>query len=71
MVLAAKDHWRKLLPIYAFILIFVAPFAIFLPTTRYRLPIDFLFAIFASYALLRAWAFSFRWRTRDKLLQVA
>ncbi|MET0988016.1 MAG: glycosyltransferase family 39 protein [Steroidobacteraceae bacterium] len=71
MVLAAKEHWRKLLPMYAFILIFVAPFAIFLPTTRYRLPIDFLFAVFASYALLRAWAFSFRWRTRDKLLQVA
>lgn len=71
MVFAAKEHWRKLLPIYAFILIFVAPFAIFLPTTRYRLPIDFLFAIFASYALLRAWAFSFRWRARGKVLQLA
>jgi hypothetical protein len=69
LVLAARDHWRRLLPIYAFIGIFVAPFAIFLPTTRYRLPIDFLFAIFASYALVRAWAFSFRWRERTRVLQ--
>jgi 4-amino-4-deoxy-L-arabinose transferase-like glycosyltransferase len=71
MLLAAKEHWRRLLAIYAFIVVFVAPFAIFLPTTRYRLPIDFLFAIFASYALLRAWAFSFRWRERGKALQAA
>jgi len=70
LVLGAREHWRKLLPIYAFIIVFVVPFAIFLPTTRYRLPIDFLLAIFASHALARAWAFG-RARTRSKLLQAA
>lgn len=69
--LAARTHARRLLPIFAFITVFIAPFAIFLPTMRYRLPIDFLLTIFASYALVQAWTFSYRWRARDKALQLA
>jgi 4-amino-4-deoxy-L-arabinose transferase-like glycosyltransferase len=44
---------RRLLPIYAYLLTFTAAYAVFLPTTRYRLPLDFFVIIFAAYALKR------------------
>jgi hypothetical protein len=71
IVLAARRYFHRLLPVFAFIAVFVGPFAIFLPTMRYRLPIDFLLAIFASYALVQAWELGYRWRVRQKTLQMA
>jgi 4-amino-4-deoxy-L-arabinose transferase-like glycosyltransferase len=44
---------RRLLPIYAYFLTFTAVYAVFLPTTRYRLPLDFFLIIFAASALKR------------------
>jgi hypothetical protein len=37
LVLFAREHAHRLVPIYVFMAMFVAPFAIFLPTMRYRL----------------------------------
>ena len=53
--MSAREYWRKLIPVYALIVVFVAPFTVFLPTMRYRLPIDFLLAIFAAIPLARLW----------------
>jgi 4-amino-4-deoxy-L-arabinose transferase-like glycosyltransferase len=44
----------RLLPIYAYILTFTGVYAVFLPTTRYRLPLDFFLIIFAANSLKRA-----------------
>jgi 4-amino-4-deoxy-L-arabinose transferase-like glycosyltransferase len=44
---------RRLLPIYAYILTFTSVYAVFLPTTRYRLPLDFFLIILAAYTLRR------------------
>jgi 4-amino-4-deoxy-L-arabinose transferase-like glycosyltransferase len=44
---------RRLLPIYAYLLTFTAVYAVFLPTTRYRLPLDFFLIILAAYTLNR------------------
>lgn len=55
LVLSARTHARKLIPIYLLVAVFVAPFAVFLPTMRYRLPIDFLLGIFAAIPLARLW----------------
>jgi 4-amino-4-deoxy-L-arabinose transferase-like glycosyltransferase len=46
-------RWRKLLPIYAYFLAFTAIYSVFLPTTRYRLPLDFFLVLFSAYALTR------------------
>ncbi|HSD74008.1 MAG TPA: glycosyltransferase family 39 protein [Steroidobacteraceae bacterium] len=56
LVLSAREGARRLVPIYVFMVMFVAPFAIFLPTMRYRLPIDFLLIVFASVPLARLWS---------------
>jgi len=49
-----RSQTRRLLPIYAYILTFTAVHAVLLPTTRYRLPLDFFLIIFAAYALKRS-----------------
>jgi 4-amino-4-deoxy-L-arabinose transferase-like glycosyltransferase len=48
-----RPQTRRFLPIYAYILTFTAVYAVLLPTTRYRLPLDFFLIIFAAYALKR------------------
>lgn len=50
IVLTARA-WRKWLPIYAYFIAMVAPYCIFLPTTRYRLPLDLFLLFFAAYAV--------------------
>ena len=55
LFLSARTHARKLIPIYLLVAVFVAPFAAFLPTMRYRLPIDFLLGIFAAIPLAHLW----------------
>lgn len=45
--------WRTLLPIYAYFATFTVVYSVFLPTTRYRLPLDFFLIIFSAYALTR------------------
>jgi 4-amino-4-deoxy-L-arabinose transferase-like glycosyltransferase len=45
---------RLLLPIYAYMFAFTAVYSVFLPTTRYRLPLDFFLILFAAYALKHA-----------------
>jgi len=55
LVMSARANWRRLVPIYLLIAVFVAPFTVFLPTMRYRLPIDFLLGIFAAIPLARLW----------------
>jgi hypothetical protein len=54
-VMSARKYARELIPIYLLIAVFVAPFTVFLPTMRYRLPIDCLFGIFAAIPLARLW----------------
>jgi 4-amino-4-deoxy-L-arabinose transferase-like glycosyltransferase len=55
LILSAREHARRLVPIYVFMAMFIAPFAIFLPTMRYRLPMDFLLILFASVPLAHLW----------------
>ena len=55
LVMTARTHARKLIPVYLLIAVFVAPFTVFLPTMRYRLPIDCLLGIFAAVPLARLW----------------
>jgi 4-amino-4-deoxy-L-arabinose transferase-like glycosyltransferase len=64
LFLSAREHARKLIPIYLLVAVFVAPFTAFLPTMRYRLPIDFLFAIFAAIPLARLWHLAVNARLR-------
>lgn len=45
------DRWRRMAPIYAYFLAFSAAYSIYLPTMRYRLPLDFFLVIFCAYAL--------------------
>jgi 4-amino-4-deoxy-L-arabinose transferase-like glycosyltransferase len=46
-------RWRMLLPIYAYFIVFTVVYSVFLPTTRYRLPLDFFLVLFSAYALTR------------------
>jgi uncharacterized membrane protein len=55
LFLSARECARRLVPIYLFMAVFIAPFTVFLPTMRYRMPIDFLLAIFAAVPLTRLW----------------
>lgn len=52
-LLLSLRHWRLLLPIYAYFAVFTAVYSVFLPTTRYRLPLDFFLIVFSAYALTR------------------
>ncbi len=50
-VIMSRAKWRELGPIYAYMLTFAVTYCIFLPTTRYRLPLDFFLIIFCAYAI--------------------
>lgn len=52
-VVLLRRETRRLLPIYGYVLTFTAVYSVFLPTTRYRLPLDFFLVVFAAYALHR------------------
>ena len=43
--------WRRLMPIYTYFLSATAPYCLFLPTMRYRLPLDFFLILLAAVAL--------------------
>ncbi|MFO1418507.1 MAG: hypothetical protein U1E83_07525 [Methylotetracoccus sp.] len=45
-------RWRQLLPLYAYMASLAIAYSVFLPSTRYRLPIDAILVIFAALALL-------------------
>jgi len=51
-----RSEWQRLLPIYGYFLVFMAVYSIYLPATRYRLPLDFFLLIFAAVALDRLWS---------------
>jgi hypothetical protein len=48
--LLRHELWR-LLPIYAYAATFTAVYAVFLPTTRYRLPLDFFLVVLAAFVI--------------------
>jgi 4-amino-4-deoxy-L-arabinose transferase-like glycosyltransferase len=52
-MLLSWRSWRTLVPVYAYFATFTAVYSVFLPTTRYRLPLDFFLIIFTAYALAR------------------
>lgn len=52
-------HWRRFILVYSYIGAFTLAHMIFLPSLRYRLPLDLFLAFFAAYALDRVL------RTRD------
>jgi 4-amino-4-deoxy-L-arabinose transferase-like glycosyltransferase len=56
-LIVTRAQWRRLVPVYLYVVTFVAPYALFLPTTRYRLPIDFILIMFAAEAVFRGWTF--------------
>ncbi len=47
MLLGLRE-WRRFALAYVYIISLTAAYSIFLPTTRYRLPVDFFLAIFAA-----------------------
>lgn len=47
--------WRRLMPIYLYFVTFSMAYSIFLPSTRYRLPLDFFLIIFAAYMFFIIW----------------
>lgn len=49
------DRWRRLIPIYAYFLALTATYCVFMPTTRYRLPLDFFLILFAAVPLAYWW----------------
>ena len=55
-VIVSAPLWRRFLPIYFYFFAFSAPYYLFLPTTRYRLPLDFFLLIFAAIALVEFWS---------------
>jgi 4-amino-4-deoxy-L-arabinose transferase-like glycosyltransferase len=52
-LLLSRRQWRGLLPLYLYFAVFTAVYCVFLPTTRYRLPLDFFLVIFTAHALMR------------------
>jgi hypothetical protein len=52
----SRPLWRRFLPIYFYFFAFSAPYYLFLPTTRYRLPLDFFLLIFSAIALVDLWS---------------
>ncbi len=53
--IVSAPQWRRFLPIYFYFFAFSAPYYLFLPTTRYRLPLDFFLLIFSAIALVDFW----------------
>src|SRR6185437_15659232 len=49
----SRCHWRALLPVYAYFAVFMSAYSLFMPTTRYRLPLDFFLILFSAYTLGR------------------
>lgn len=49
----SRRHWRALLPVYGYFAVFMSAYSLFMPTTRYRLPLDFFLIIFSAYTLGR------------------
>lgn len=47
-----RRRWRDLFPIHAYLCTLVVVYSIFLPATRYRLPIDCFLVLFASHWLV-------------------
>jgi 4-amino-4-deoxy-L-arabinose transferase-like glycosyltransferase len=52
-VFLSRRRWRTLLPVYAYFAAFTAVYSVFLPTARYRLPLDFFLIVFSAYTLSR------------------
>ncbi len=52
-VVLLRREARRLLPVYGYLLTLTAVYAVFLPTTRYRLPLDFFLVVFAAYTVSR------------------
>jgi 4-amino-4-deoxy-L-arabinose transferase-like glycosyltransferase len=50
-IYVSARRWRELLPIYAYFAVWSVAYSVFLPTTRYRLPLDFFLIIFSAYTL--------------------
>ncbi len=50
-LLLSLSHHRRFALIYAYLGSLAGTYALFLPTTRYRLPLDFFLALFAAYAV--------------------
>jgi 4-amino-4-deoxy-L-arabinose transferase-like glycosyltransferase len=55
-IFLTRFQWRQLMPIYGYFLVFMSVYSIFLPVTRYRLPLDFFLVIFAAVAINRLWS---------------
>ncbi len=53
-LLCSAARWRELLPIYLYLATLIALYSLFVPTIRYRLPIDFFLVLFAADWLGRA-----------------
>jgi len=52
-LLLTLQDWKRFMLVYAYIGSLTFTYALFLPSTRYRLPLDFFLAIFAAYAFCR------------------
>jgi 4-amino-4-deoxy-L-arabinose transferase-like glycosyltransferase len=65
-LIITRNQWRRLVPVYLYVVTFVVPYAVFIPATRYRLPIDFILIMFSAEALFRAWTFFSRTEPRPQ-----
>lgn len=54
-IILSIRKWRRFTLIYTYFLAGTVPYCIFLPTTRYRLPLDFFLLMFAAVALTHWW----------------
>jgi hypothetical protein len=68
-LIITRNQWRRLVPIYLYFITFVAPYALFIPATRYRLPIDFILILFSAEVLVRTWRILPRRDDRDRPLE--
>jgi hypothetical protein len=50
MGMSMKKCARRIYPIAAYFIALTAPYCVFLPSTRYRLPLDFFLILFAAFA---------------------
>lgn len=51
-ILRIRHQWRHLFPVYAYLSTLIGLYSVFVPTIRYRLPIDFFLILFAAYWLV-------------------
>lgn len=52
-IVETRHRWRSLFPVYAYLLTLTVLYSLFVPTIRYRLPIDFFLILFAAHRLVR------------------